>query len=341
MIPWRRTDAPKPPADPQEARSILVVKLSGWRDFVEALAAAKAVRDFHVGARITLLTTEPYRELAEHSPYFDLVDAGGKPKDAQATTQLAARIRAEKYDIIYDFENSRRTNNYFQGLRPWPPKWSGSAPGCAYPISAATREARHPLDRLEGQLRDAGLVPAEPLIPDLRWVRAALRDPPRLQPEFFGIRTSFVVLTPRAADTDPHRRWPEEQYIELARRISAHGAVPVVLGGPEERAIGAAMAAKEKKVKNLVARTDLFQSVALCQRAAHVVGDDVDSMHLAAAAGGSCIVLLSSMTDPPRPAPRGHGGVVAVTATVLADLPVDQVDRQLRNSGVYLQAGAA
>src|SRR5690606_6124914 len=107
------------------AKRVLVIQLGGLGAFVLALGAAKRIREHHVGARITLLTTEATKELAEKSPYFDTVEADGKPVEPQAITKLIARIRAAKYDVIYDLEGSSRTNNYFQGLRPWPPKWSG------------------------------------------------------------------------------------------------------------------------------------------------------------------------------------------------------------------------
>ena len=61
---------------------------------------------------------------------------------------------------------------------------------------------------------------------------------------------------------------------------------------------------------------------------------------MAAAAGAPCLVFLSSTTKGVS-APRGRSGVVEFTAAVIADLPVDQVDRQLRNCGVYRHAATA
>jgi hypothetical protein len=64
-------------------------------------------------------------------------------------------------------------------------------------------------------------------------------------------------------------------------------------------------------------------------------------MHVAAAAGASCLVFLSSIAKPPLAVPRGRGGVVEFKAAVISDLPVDQVERQLRNCGVYAHAATA
>jgi ADP-heptose:LPS heptosyltransferase len=336
MIPWRKSTR----TGDSSAKRILIIQLGGLAQFVQALAPARAIRDAHVGAHITLLTTETTQALAEQCPYFDKVEADGKPKEPQAITKLIARIRAAKFDMIYDLEGSSRTNNYFQGMRPWPPKWSGPVAGASHAYMDATRAHLHPLDRYAGQLAAAGVAFDDPL-PDLTWLRTVLRDPPRLSPDYFGIRGRFVLLLPRGTEAESGRRWPEAKYVELARRLVRHGVTPVVLGGPDERNVGAAIAKEEPRAKNLVTRPDVFQVAALAQRAAFAVGDDVDLMHVAAAAGASCLVFLAAGSDPEKSSPRGHGGVVAFTATVIADLPVEQVERQLRNCGVFHQAATA
>jgi ADP-heptose:LPS heptosyltransferase len=321
-------------------KRVLVIQLGGVAEFVRALPVAKRIREAHLGARITLLTTELTRELAEKAPYFDTVEADGKPKEAQAITKLIARIRAAKYDFIYDLEGSSRTNNYFQGLRPWPPNWSGPVAGASHAFLENGRAEQHPLDRYQRQLEIAGLC-GGPLMPDLSWLRRVLRDPPRLQPDYFGIRGRYIVLLPRASDAEPNRRWPEAKYVDIARRAAQNGVTPVVLGGEAERPIGAAVAKAEPRARNLVTRADLFQSIGLFERASFVIGDDVDLMHVAAAAGVPCLVLLAALNNPERMTPRGPGGVIMLTATVVGDVTVEQVDRQIRNCGVYAHAATA
>ncbi|HRK65140.1 MAG TPA: hypothetical protein PLN53_12160, partial [Terricaulis sp.] len=165
MIPWRKADSVQKDGT-SGAKRVLVIQLGGLAEFVQALAAAKAIRDAHVGAHITLLTTETTSALAEKAPYFDKVEADGKPKEPQAITKLIARIRAAKYDMIYDLEGSSRTNNYFQGMRPWPPKWSGPIAGASHAFLDPERADMHPLDRMSAQLEKAGLS-SEPLMPEL------------------------------------------------------------------------------------------------------------------------------------------------------------------------------
>jgi ADP-heptose:LPS heptosyltransferase len=60
---WRK---PAAQADGDvSAKRVLVIQLGGIAAFVQALAAAKRIREQHVGAHITLLTTETTKELAE------------------------------------------------------------------------------------------------------------------------------------------------------------------------------------------------------------------------------------------------------------------------------------
>jgi len=337
---WRKASSSSE-SETNATKRVLVIQLGGIAEFVQALAAAQRIREHHVGARITLLTTESTRELAEKCPYFDTVEADGRPKEPQAITKLIARIRTAKYDMVYDLEGSSRTSNYFQGLRPWPPKWSGPTAGASHAYLEPERTHLPPLVRYARQLAVAGVGAGEELIPDITWLRQALRDPPRLQPDYFGIRGPYVLLLPRGASGDANRRWPEEKYVDLARRIAAHGVTPVVLGSTDERPIGAAIAKEEPRAKNLVTRPDFFQCVGLAERASFAVGDDVDLMHVAAASGVSSLVFLSAQANPECAAPKGRGGVVAFTATVIADLPVEQVERQLRNSGILRQAATA
>jgi ADP-heptose:LPS heptosyltransferase len=339
MIPSRRAALEHIEPPPAKVAKVLVIKLGALGEFVQSLAAAKIVREHHVGARITLLTTAPFKEFAERCPYFDVVEPDGRPREPAAITQLVARIRAAKYDVVYDFETSQRTNNYFLALRPWPPLWSGTAPGCSHPHPGEERARMHLLDRLADQLAHAGLAPFDAAgdapLPDLSWIRRALRNAPRLEPRFFGIKSPFVMMIPGGSPEHMERRWPEASYAELAKRIAGHGATPVVIGAADEKQIGAAVAAAEPAAKNLVSRTDLFQVAALAEQAAFAVGNVTGPMHIAAAAGAPCLVLAARSIEPERTAPRGPRGVALINAEHLGDLPAAEVDRALRNLGAY------
>ena len=74
MIPWRKSSKHHGEPAPRNAKRVLVLALGSVSEFMAALAAAKEIRHYHVGARITLMCAEPLKALAEKCPYFDVVE---------------------------------------------------------------------------------------------------------------------------------------------------------------------------------------------------------------------------------------------------------------------------
>ena len=52
---------------------ILVIKHGAFGDFIMAEGAFRAIRTYHKNTKITLLTSTPFKALAEQSKYFDVV----------------------------------------------------------------------------------------------------------------------------------------------------------------------------------------------------------------------------------------------------------------------------
>ncbi len=350
-----------PPPNPGDTlRRVLVIKLGAMGDFMQALGAFRVVRATHPSARITLLTTPPYEAFAKACPYFDIVEADGRPKDLKGKADLIRRLRSAGYDMVYDFQNNDRTTQYFMGLSGKKPLWSGHAKGASHQHMNPDRGNMHNFDRLAEQLRHAGLGPKPPgdpsgwvigqdLMPSVDWVRPAFRDPPRFQPAFFGLNGKYALLIPGSSAEHPEKRWPMDRFVKLANWLADGGITPVVLGGKDEGDIGAQIIRKESRAKNLVGRTDLFQLATLAQRAEIAIGGDTGPMHLAAAARtpGVCLFAqdwtesmaqeMRTVWDPHtrlgRAAPRG-GPMMIVYAAALEGISVDDVKQAAFRLGV-------
>lgn len=340
-LPRRSSGSPVNPG--ADAKKVLVIKLSALGDFVLALGAMRAVREFHPSARITLLTTPPYEEFAKVCPYVDVVETDGRPETLRATGALIQRLRRAKYDIIYDFQTSGRTKNYFTALSRGgkAPLWSGHHEKAAFFHDNAARKAMHSIDRLAEQLEVAGVAPQGRWVgrsapfPDLSWVRPKLGDPPRLSPAFFGLQQPYMLLIPGASAHREAKRWPVENYIELARRIADLDVTPVIIGGKAESQLAQEIMKREPRVKNLVTRTDLFQIVTLAELALFVVGNDTGPMHMATLAGAPGIALFAlTESNPDHAAPRGPKTVIVNSAPTLQELSVDDVWQSVRALGV-------
>jgi ADP-heptose:LPS heptosyltransferase len=286
---------------------VLVIKLGALGDFVQAMGAMAQIRGAHPNARITLLTTPTYADLARASGYFDDIDTGGRPSGALATLKLILRLR-------------------------WPrfPEWSGITNGASHQHKNPRRDHMQTLDRLWDQMAEAGIVQplAEGLAPgpDLSWaVAAAAHQIPPLA-ERFAIARSYALLAPGASPGRPGKRWPVQRFTELAQALATMGMTPVVVGGTQEIALAEAIVRGAPSALALTGRTTLVELAALGAEAAVVIGNDTGPTYLAAFAGAPSVVLFSSDSDPALCAPRS-ARVTVLQRDDLADLSADEVTK--------------
>ena len=296
---------------------ILVIKLGALGDFVQALGAMAAIRRHHSDAHIVLLTMAPFEGLARASRLFDEIwlDRRAGLLDIPAWLALRRRLRAARFDRVYDLQTSDRTSWYFRLLGPGPrPEWSGIARGASHPHANPRRDRMHSLDRLSEQLAMTGVtdIPA----PDLSW---AAPDLGRL-----NLPERFAFLAPGGAEHRPGKRWPVERYAALAQALQSRGLAPVVIGTAGEHALGEAIREQAGAARNLAGATTLDEVAGLARQASLAVGNDTGPMHMAAAAGTPALVLFSAESDPALCAPRG-ASVTILRRVRLAELAVEDV----------------
>jgi ADP-heptose:LPS heptosyltransferase len=302
-------------------KRILVIKLGALGDFVLAFPAFAAIRAHHPEARITLLTTQPFTELARRAPWFDEVRLDARPPwwNLRGLWRLTSSLRG--FDFVYDLQTSGRSSRYHT-LAGRPP-WSGIARGASHPHDNPNRNQMHTRARQRDQLERAWVTRFPE--PDLTW----LRDPePALPPEVArDLPDRFALLVPGAA---PHRlakRWPTERFAALAEILQSRGLTPVVVGSTDDAPLAAAIRSACPGAIDLTGRTTLPDLAAIAARASLAIGNDTGPMHLAAAMGAPCLVLFSAESDPALTAPRGPRGqhVTVLRVPDLADLPVERV----------------
>ncbi|MCK6529303.1 glycosyltransferase family 9 protein [Myxococcota bacterium] len=121
----------------------------------------------------------------------------------------------------------------------------------------------------------------------------------------------LVLLNPNTGDLLPLRRWPDERFVELGRRVLAGhpDATVVVTGAPSERE-GAEEVCRRigsPRAVSLAGRTTLRDAVVLYSLADVLVTNDSGPGHFASLTGVDNIVLFGPET-PARFGPLGEGG---------------------------------
>lgn len=291
---------------------ILVIKLAALGDVVQAFGPFAAIRAHHPGAHVTLLTTPPFRALAEAAPWFDEVWSDGRPDwtNIPAVLRLAFRLRRAGFARVYDLQTSSRSSRYrwFVGGAA---EWSGIARGASHPDADPRRDFLHTVERQRGQLRAAGIT--EFPEPALEWLDGDVGG--------YGLPEGFALLLPGASPLRPAKRWPAGHFAELA---AALGRPIVIGGGPAEAPLAREIQARVPGALDLTGRTDLRQLAAVARRAVMTIGNDSGPTHMAAAAGCPTLALFGDDSDPALCAPRGRA-VRVLRHQPLADLPVAAV----------------
>ena len=138
------------------------------------------------------------------------------------------------------------------------------------------------------------LVPMPPspvLVPDARNRADAMRA--------LRLKTDrpVVVLCP-GAEYGPAKRWPPNQFAELAAMFLRDGLQVWIIGSPNDRmaadAVQNSLGENLHKVRDLTGRTDLGTAIDMISAASLVVSNDSGLMHAAAAVGVPLVALFGS-----------------------------------------------
>jgi ADP-heptose:LPS heptosyltransferase len=297
-----------------ERERILVIRFGALGDIIMCRQAFHEIRQVHKDAEIILLTTPPFEALAKTMPWFDRVIAAERAsalhihKWVDLTLQLSHFAPHRVYDLQGKF---RQTIMYMLLGGPlWGPEWSGAAPGCSHPRLWPPQSNMHFVDFLAAQLRHANVPAAPPA--DLSWLDAPL--------DTFTLPEKFALLIPGCSPQLLHKRWPAENYAELAKRLQQNGITSIAIGTKTEANTIAALRKQVPDVIDFCGQTNLYQLAALARRTTCTIGNDTGPMHLAAAVGSPTLAILSGHTNPVWSAPYG-----TKTAWVKAD-PIAKVN---------------
>jgi ADP-heptose:LPS heptosyltransferase len=174
----------------------------------------------------------------------------------------------------------------------------------------------HTVERQREQLQMAGIhhFPA----PALDWLDADIAR--------FALPARFALLIPGASPGRPAKRWPVAHFAALAAALEIPA---VILGGPTEASLGAAISKAAPGARDLTGKTSFADIAALARRAAFCIGNDTGPTHLAAVAGCPTLALFGEDSDPALCAPRGQL-VAVLRRQPLAGLPVADVQAALQ-----------
>lgn len=290
-------------------RKILVIDFGQLGDVVLSLPALRAVRHRFPEARITVAVGKPANEVVALSGYADEIFEvdrvglrdGHKLVSIWRIVKFVRQVRHAKFDFVIDLHSLSETNllGYFSGATH---RLYARRPGRSLdylanfrPRPPAEDRNLHAVDRYLDVLEPLGIQNAA-RIPVLKTSPAAdSAIDALLKKEKAQSGELLVGLFPGAGHVT--RRWPLEQYAQLADHLIRNDRVRVIVfAGPEERALVSQMRALFPPATIFFHRLTIPQLVSAQARLTLLVSNDTGPAHLAAAVGAPVIVIMGRPT---------------------------------------------
>ncbi len=293
----------------------LLVRATNWvGDAILSIPAMQAIRARWLAAEIIVLARPWVAGLYQGQDFVDRVipleNAGGL-RDFRAMETVAARLRAEEFDIAVLLPNS--FSSAWLIWRAGIPERIGYARdgrGLMLTRRIAVPRARE-IPKQEScyyleLLRRAGWLES---LPDVREIRlqvsaqAKCAAEEKLQAEGASAQRPRIAMAPGAAYGSA-KCWLPERFAQVADRLIEEFRASVILfGTSSEREIISRIAEGMKQPPiNLAGRTAITELPALLGACQLFIGNDSGAMHVAAAAGVP-VVAIFGPTDPEGTAP--------------------------------------
>lgn len=311
--------------------SILLIRIKSIGDVVLTLPAVHAVRENFPSARITFLTSEENASLLggfqEVNRIIKLDRAALRSshplKVAVEFLGLLWRLRAGRFSLVIDFQGYGETA-WLTWLTGASQRWGRvhrSKRGWAYTRPTKPGPAVHPAEAHLHLLQLCGLrvstIRNEFGLPETA-VNAA-----RAWFTEHRLDADKPTLYVQPLTSGPHKNWPLENYLVVARSWRSRGVQVVMGGGPDDRA---ALEPAKREGFAVSAGVPLLVTAGLMKLSTLILGGDTGAVHLAVAQGKRVLMLLHQNT-PGSPLPFQHPDwvVVASRPVAIAGIPVADV----------------
>lgn len=286
-----------------EPRRILLIRLSALGDVVVTTPVIHACRLRYPRAQIDFAVGEAAASLVQHHPDLNQVviipqarikqlRKAGRWRELWTTlAQVRRQLREQHYDLVVDCQGLLKS-----GLVAWltgaPDRISlGGKEGSNWLVQRVL--ARDPAPtHISGPYRELAAAlgwPTQPFDLQISLTDAVRAQAQALRPD----AQPYVVFCPYT--TRPQKHWFDASWAELADLIrQQHPQLTLmILGGPENREQGAALAAASGAI-SLAGQTRLLEAAALIEGAVALVGVDTGLTHMGTAMRCPTLALFGS-----------------------------------------------
>ena len=268
-------------------KKILVIKHGGLGDLLQVTGIFSSIKEKYMNEKIILLTDIKFKEISEQMPYFDeiIFDQRSSSNNFYGFVKLIYKLYNEKYDIVFDLQNSDRTSVYHFFITLFNNcTWSGNRRGGKYQYRPNNFEQIAVVNRIKGQLKLMN-IDAE-VIPKVDWLNNKDEKP--------DIQGKYIIFVPGSSKKHKdYKRWPAKNFSELAKRLAKKNIKSVIIGLTESESEEIKIIEKSSSSVINYSDRNLGFIAELSRQALGAVANDTGPAFVISAAGCPVTLLLS------------------------------------------------
>lgn len=278
---------------------ILLIRLKSIGDILFTRPAAHSIRSAFPDARICFLTSKQNAPLLEGFRDVDETIAIDKsryrawnPKGVvQETWGLLGRLRQRKFSLVIDFQGYGETA-LLSRLSFAPQRWGSlysMGRRWAYTRAVARQPRMHPAEWNLEFLKRCGLSGAD--VRNEFDLSGAVLDEAARQFAAFGLRPDRPTLFIQPFTSTPHKNWPLERYLEIARQWRQKDFQILFGGGPSDTGL---LQSVRDAGYVVASGSSLLLSAGLMKLSTLILGADTGMLHVAVAMGKRVVMLMTT-----------------------------------------------
>ena len=297
-------------------KNILVIKHGSFGDIIQINGCLRDIREHYLDHKIYILTTSAFKNYFDKCPFIDeaILDERKSRLNLIYLFKLKQLFIKYKFEIIFDLQNSHRTEFYRNYLSS--SKWISSRTILRFNETKKEFDRKSILERFKIQLSRSKINTEFTEKPQVSWM---IDDDFKISSE---IKKNYIVLFPFCSPKNYQKIWPyyEELILKLKSKLSDMDVV--IAPGPGE--INAARKYNVKLCLHNNKPTNFFQLAKLLIGAKYVISNDTGPAHLAAHLGCRGLALFGSHTTPEKVSIE-TGSFSSISSKNISDISIKEV----------------
>ena len=258
---------------------ILVVKHGSLGDIAFSILAMASIKQFFSNATIDLLTEEKYTNFLKNSNYFSSIFKDNR-KGIIDSLKVILKINQNKYDLIIDLQNSKRTNNYWSFLKFISKvKVNGSRPSCDIQYLIPPQGTESPQQGLFNQLK---LIGINEINQNIDWLS---KNIPEIN------ENKIILIIPGVSKSGKDKQWPSDNFALLASSLEKKGYQIYIVGQKSDKEILETISNKCQKVIDLTDKSPPEIIYSIAKKSNFVISNDTGPGHIAALSNSPILFL--------------------------------------------------